>query len=169
MPNCWSYGTRTQCCAARSPGSATRRPTGVAGRLVTAIAAPSLGRGLRGHARHDPGLASQAGLAQLGLHHPPPARTSPDPSGGEGSRDSDGNRESNLGTPPRAGRTGPARPSHRRLHRPPRHQPNTSKLAGTHSRCEGWAMPSWCLAYRLATLALRNAWVSNACRSRKQR
>lgn len=111
MPNCWSYGTRTQCCAARSPGPLHAGRPGVAGRLVTAIAAPPLGRGLRGQARHDPGLASQAGLAQMGLRRtPPPARTSADPSGGEGSRDSDGNRESNLGTPPRAGRTGPARP-----------------------------------------------------------
>jgi putative transposase len=38
-----------------------------------------------------------------GLHRTPPARTSPNPSGGEGSGDSDGNGESHRGTPPRAG------------------------------------------------------------------
>jgi hypothetical protein len=53
----------------------TPRP-GVAGRLVPVVAAPLLGRGLRGHSRHPPGLALQAGLAQMGLHRTPPARTS---------------------------------------------------------------------------------------------
>ena len=67
--------------------------SGVAGRLVRATAAPPLGRGLPGHSCHDPGRAPQAGLAQRGLHRTPPARTSPDPNGGQGSRDSEGNRQ----------------------------------------------------------------------------
>jgi hypothetical protein len=46
-----------------------RRPR-VADRPIPAAAAPPLGRGLRGNSRHDPGLAAQAGLAQVGLHHP---------------------------------------------------------------------------------------------------
>jgi hypothetical protein len=37
------------------------------GRLVPAAAAPPLGRDLPGHSRHDPDLAPQTGLAQLGL------------------------------------------------------------------------------------------------------
>jgi hypothetical protein len=72
----------------------------------------------------------------------------------------------------RVRRTSPAFPH---LAIPTSHPPtlttslNTSKLAGTHNRWGGWATPSRCLAYRVATLALRNACVSSACRSRKQR
>jgi len=39
-------------------------PPGVAGRLIAAAAAPPLGRGLSGHARHDPDLAPPVGLAR---------------------------------------------------------------------------------------------------------
>jgi putative transposase len=47
----------------------------------------------------------------------PSTGTSPDRTGDQETRDSHGNGESHLGTPTGAGRTGPARPSHRRLHR----------------------------------------------------
>ena len=85
--------------------------------LVRAAAAPPLGRDLPSHSRHDPGLAPHTHLAQRGLHRTPPTRTSPDRSDDQAAHHLHGNRESHLGTPARAGRTGPPRPSHRRLHR----------------------------------------------------
>jgi hypothetical protein len=69
-----------------------------------------------GYTRHDPGLASQAGLTHMGLHRPPPTRTSTDRSSDQEPGHSHGCRESHLGTPEGTGRTGPARPSHRHLH-----------------------------------------------------
>src|SRR5205807_571465 len=57
------------------PGCTTRLPTGVAGRLVPVCPAPPLDGGLLGGPCHDLGLAPQIGLAQVGLHRPPPAWT----------------------------------------------------------------------------------------------
>jgi len=72
--------------------------------------------GLRGHSCHDPGLAPQAGRQKVGLHRTPATRTCTHRSNDQEPRDAHGHRESHLGPPARAGRTGPARPSHRRLH-----------------------------------------------------
>jgi pimeloyl-ACP methyl ester carboxylesterase len=64
MPNCWCCGTRMRCCAAKSAGSATSRPTGHGSRAVPADTPESMGRGVR----RDPGdaarLAPAAGRAQ---------------------------------------------------------------------------------------------------------
>jgi putative transposase len=49
--------------------------------FTPAVAAPALKRALRGHSGHDCGLAPQAGLTEMGLHRPPPARTSSDRNG----------------------------------------------------------------------------------------
>ena len=57
------------------------------------------------------------GLAERGLLGTSPTRASPDRSSDQKTGDSLGSRESHLGTSARARRTGPARPSHRRLHR----------------------------------------------------
>jgi putative transposase len=62
----------------------------VAGCFVWAAPALALERGLPGRSCHDPGLAPQAGLAQLGLHGPPPARASTDVSGNQEASHSDG-------------------------------------------------------------------------------
>jgi hypothetical protein len=43
-----------------------------------APAAPPLDRGLPGHPCHDPGLAPQAGLTEMGLHRAPRTGTSTD-------------------------------------------------------------------------------------------
>src|SRR5918997_6801090 len=69
---------RERCVAPPDPSGPlhARRPS-VAGRLIPAAAAPPLDRGLRRHSCHDPGLAPQARLTEMGLHRPPPARTSP--------------------------------------------------------------------------------------------
>ena len=67
--------------------------------------------------RHDPGVAPQAGLTHVGLHHPPPARTSSDHCGDQETGDADGNRDPHVGTSAGKGRVSPARPSHRRLDR----------------------------------------------------
>jgi hypothetical protein len=85
------------------PGPLPARRPGMAGRLIPAAAAPPLGRGLRGHSRHNPGLAPQARLTEMGLHRPPPTRTSPDRNNNQKPSDAHGNRESHLGTPARAG------------------------------------------------------------------
>ena len=66
---------------------------------------------------HDPGLASQAARQDAGLPRTPPARTSPNHSGDQEAHRPPGDREPELGTPARAGRTGPPRPPSRRLHR----------------------------------------------------
>src|ERR671917_1618140 len=79
-----------------------RRP-GMAGRLISAAAAPPLDQDLPGHSRHHYGLASQARLTEMGLHRPPPTRTSADRSGDQKPGDSHGKREPHLGTPARAG------------------------------------------------------------------
>jgi hypothetical protein len=100
-----------------SPGPLHGRRPGMAGRLISARAASPLGSNLPRHSRHDPGLAPQAGLTQVGLHRRPPARTSTHRSSVQKPGDPHGSRESRLGTPAGTGRTGPARPSHRRLHR----------------------------------------------------
>ena len=47
-------------------------------------------RGLRGHSRHGSGLAPQAGLTEMGLHRPSPARTSSDRNGDQETGDSHG-------------------------------------------------------------------------------
>jgi hypothetical protein len=73
------------------------------GCLVSAAPTLTLERGLLGHSCHDPGLAPQAGLAQLGLHGPPSAWASTDASGNQEASHSDGDRESHLGPPARAG------------------------------------------------------------------
>jgi putative transposase len=94
---------------------------GVAGRFIPAAATSPLGRGLPGHACHDLGLAPPVGLAAMGLHRSPPTRTSTDCGGDQEAHCPSGDRESEFGTPARAGRTGP--PPHRRLHclaHPPR-------------------------------------------------
>jgi putative transposase len=51
------------------------------------------------------------------LHHPPPPRTSTHRRSDQEPRGAYGKGQSHLGTPAGAGRTGPTRPSHRRLHR----------------------------------------------------
>jgi hypothetical protein len=61
-----------------APGALRTRRSGVAGRLVAPPATSSLGGGLLGDSCHDPGLAPQAGLAQVGLHRTPPTWTSTD-------------------------------------------------------------------------------------------
>ena len=66
-----------------------RRP-GVTGCFISAAAAPTLGRGLSGHSRHDPGLAPQAGLAAMGLLGTPPAWAPPDRTGDQESGDPHG-------------------------------------------------------------------------------
>jgi hypothetical protein len=81
----------------------------VAGRPVTAVAAPPLGRDFPSHSRHDPGLAPQACLAEMGLHGTPPTRTPTHRRGDQAAHHPHGNRESHLGTPARAGRTSPPR------------------------------------------------------------
>src|ERR671916_3321836 len=73
--------------------------------LVTAAAAPPLGRDLPSHSRHDPGLAPHTHLAHMGLHRMPPTRTSPDRSNDQAAHHPHGNRAPHLGTPARAGRT----------------------------------------------------------------
>jgi transposase InsO family protein len=81
----------------------TARRPGMADRLVSARAGSPRGRGLPRHSRHDPGLAPQAGLAQVGLHRTPPARTSTHRSSDQKSGDPHDSRESRLGTPAGAG------------------------------------------------------------------
>jgi hypothetical protein len=80
-------------------------------------AAPTLARNLSGHSRHDPGLAPTVGLAEMGLHRTPPARTSLDRYGDQETGDADGTQEPHVGTSAGAGRVDPARPSDRRLDR----------------------------------------------------
>jgi hypothetical protein len=52
------------------------RRSGVAGSLISARAASRLDRGLPGHPCHELDLAPPVGLAEVGLQHTPPARTS---------------------------------------------------------------------------------------------
>jgi hypothetical protein len=115
------------------PGPLHAGRPGVASRPVPAAAASPLGRGLRGHSRHYPGLAPQADLAQVGLFGASPARASPNRISDQEPGDPHGHREPDLGTPARTRRTGPAWPSHRRLHRvadPPATPISTQHHAG---------------------------------------
>jgi hypothetical protein len=90
---------------------------GVAGRLISPGTALPLGESLPGFSSHDLDVAAQTGFTHVGLHRTPPDRASTDRSSDQEPSDSDGGRKPELGTPEGAGRTGPTRPSHRRLHR----------------------------------------------------
>ena len=87
----------------RRQGALYARRPGVAGHLVPVCPAPPLGGGFLGGSCHDPGLASQIGFPQGGLHRTPPVWTSPDCDGGQEAGASQGEGETHRGAPTGAG------------------------------------------------------------------